>query len=406
MKERNTFSLFFYIRTDRLDNSGMATLYLRISSNGEKIAFSINRKVESTSWDISRGMVNPRTKDASEVNNFIQSLKSKAYEAYRQLLDEQKVVTPSRIKEIIFGTRKRDLTLIQLVEQHNKQMEAGIGYSSTYGNFKNFKTTLNYLKEFVHYTFRKTDIMLSEVDQSFISDYCLFIQKVKNCGNNGTMKHLQRLKKVMNIALENEWIIKSPFARVKIKFHPYDKIILTKEELEIVENLYVNSPKLALVKDAFILSCYTGLSYVDLKNLTRESIVLGIDETPWIITRRQKTDIKARIPLLPKAIDLIDKYKEHPKLKGNHVFPMYSNQKMNDYLKELAKLAGIEKSISFHCGRHIFATVITLANGVPIETVSKALGHTDIRTTQIYSRVLDEKIAFDFDKLRKSLNID
>jgi integrase/recombinase XerD len=217
------------------------------------------------------------------------------------------------------------------------------------------------------------------------------------------MKQLQRLKKVFNWGVNYGWISKTPFSNYKIKFKPYDKVILTAEELEKVENLKGLSPKLEMTRDAFIFSCYTGLAYVDLRQLTKDNIIIGVDGNPWIITRRKKTDIKARIPLLPKALALIEKYKDHRKLKDGQVIPIYSNQKTNDYLKEIANKAEISKPLSFHCGRHIFATVITLANGVPIETVSKALGHTDIRTTQVYARVLDEKIAKDFGILKNKL---
>jgi integrase len=215
------------------------------------------------------------------------------------------------------------------------------------------------------------------------------------------MKQVQRLKKVINMGLNYQWITRSPFIGYNIRFKPYDKIILTADELSNIEKLSGLNAKLSLTRDAFVFSCYTGLAFVDLKNLTYDNV--GIDGNLWIITRRKKTDVKARIPLLPKALELMECYKGHPKLQLNHVIPLYSNQKTNDYLKELAALAEIKKPLTFHCGRHIFATVITLANGVPIETVSKALGHKDLRTTQIYARVLDEKIAKDFTNLKNSL---
>jgi len=403
MKGRNTFSLWFYIRSNRKDKLGQAPIYLRITCNGEESSMSIGQKVTASSWDARRGYAKPKTKEADEINSDIETYRRRVFEAHRRLLEEGKVITPNAIISLISGQKERNYTLLKLMERHNQQMEAGMGVTSSYGNYKNYKTSLGYLKEFVRVYTCRQDILITEVDSSFIDSYVLFLQTEKNCHHNGAMKQLQRLKKVLNLGINYGWISKTPFISYKIKFRPYDKIILTAEELQKIEKLQGLSSKSELTRDAFIFSCYTGLAYVDLQQLTRDNIVAGVDGTPWIITRRKKTDIKARIPLLPKALALLEKYRSHPKLKEGQVIPIFSNQKTNDYLKELAKLAAISKPLSFHCGRHIFATVITLANGVPIETVSKALGHTDIRTTQIYARVLDEKIARDFHTLLTKL---
>ena len=403
MKGRNTFRLWFYIRSNRVDSKGLVPIYMRITVNGVDNSISINRKISEKSWDVKRGCAKPRMTEADEINAYLESLRRRVFEAHRLLIEEGKVVTPDAVLSIVLGLKERNYTLIKLMERHNKNMETGLGITSSLGNYKNYKTSLKYLKEFVKTHTGNTDVLLTEVDNNFIDSYILHLQKKKNCHHNGAMKQLQRLKKVFNLGVNYGWISQTPFSNYKIKFKPYDKIILTAEELEKVENLQVLNPKLELTRDAFIFSCYTGLAYVDLRQLTRDNILIGVDGNPWIITRRKKTDIKARIPLLPKALALIEKYKNHRKLKDGQVIPVYSNQKTNDYLKDIASKAEISKPLSFHCGRHIFATVITLANGVPIETVSKALGHTDIRTTQVYARVLDEKIAKDFGILKNKL---
>lgn len=403
MKGRNTFNLWFYIRSNRVDNKGLVPIYMRITVNGVDNSITINRKISEKSWDVKRGCAKPRMAEADEINAYLESLRRRVFEAHRQLIEEGKVVTPDAVLSIVLGLKERNYTLIKLMERHNKNMEDGLGITSSPGNFKNFKTSLKYLKEFVKAHTGNTDVLLAEIDNNFIDSYILYLQKEKNCHHNGAMKQLQRLKKVFNLGVNYGWISKTPFSNYKIKFKPYDKIILTAEELEKVENLKGLNPKLEITRDAFIFSCYTGLAYVDLRQLTTDNIIIGVDGNPWIITRRKKTDIKARIPLLPKALALIEKYKNHRKVKDGQVIPVYSNQKTNDYLKEIARKAEISKPLSFHCGRHIFATVITLANGVPIETVSKALGHTDIRTTQVYARVLDEKIGKDFTNLKNSL---
>lgn len=403
MKGKASFHMYFYIRKNREDDKGVANIYLRLTVGGEQITVSISRRVKSTSWDDKRGYVKPQAKEAAEINQYIELLRSKAYDTYKTILGQGRLVTPYAISEALWGSKQREHTLITLFDLHNKEMEAGIGLSSTNGNYKNYKTSLRYIKEFLKTKYRRNDLVVTDIDQGFITDYSLFLQTVKNCHHNGAMKQLQRLKKIFGIAVRNGWLQVSPFDGYKLKFKPYDKIILTYEELMSLEALQSLSPKLSVVRDAFIFSCYTGLAYVDIRSLTQEKIQVGVDGMLWIILRRKKSEIKARIPLLPKALALLELYKDHKCHAKGMMMPIFSNQKTNDYLKALAVLAKIDKPISFHTARHVFATVVTLSNGVPIETVSKALGHADIRTTQVYSRVLDEKIAADFRRLRDKL---
>jgi len=193
-----------------------------------------------------------------------------------------------------------------------------------------------------------------------------------------------------------EWLVKNPFSQFQLKFDKYDRQYLSERELELVENTYFKSERLERVKDIFIFSCYTGLSYIDVKQLTAHQIVKGIDNNYWIYTKREKTNEIVKVPILPKALSIIDKYKANSKgINSERLLPLYSNQKTNSYLKEIAKACGIHKNITFHVARHTFATTVLLSNGVPIETVSKLLGHTKLSTTQIYARVLEHKISED-----------
>jgi site-specific recombinase XerD len=222
--------------------------------------------------------------------------------------------------------------------------------------------------------------------------------------NNGVMKHLERLRKMINLALQMEWIDKNPFLAYRLKFEKVDRDYLTKQELAKIEAKDFEMPRLELVKDLFIFSCYTGLSYIDVSNLKQENIVTGIDEEKWIVTSRQKTNTVVKMPILPKALAVLEKYADHPKsLADRTLIPTFSNQKLNSYLKEIADLCGIKKHLTFHTARHTFATTVTLSNGVPIESVSKMLGHTKLATTQIYARVLETKLSDDMAALRKRL---
>ena len=218
------------------------------------------------------------------------------------------------------------------------------------------------------------------------------------------MKHIERLCKMVNMAITMDWLVKDPFAKYKQHFDKVERFYLTKEELSAIENKKFSIERLQTVKDLFIFSCYTGLAYIDTMNLTAGNIVKGIDGNDWLITSRQKTDTDVRIPLLPQAEELIKKYHNHPKaVNYGTLFPVISNQKMNAYLKEIADLCNINKAITFHIARHTFATTVTLSNGVPIESVSKMLGHTTIRSTQVYAKVVEQKLSEDMQNLKKRM---
>lgn len=211
---------------------------------------------------------------------------------------------------------------------------------------------------------------------------------------------------MVNLALKNEWLERDPFAKFKKTFTKTNRECLTEMELKTVELKEFKIERLSFVKDLFVFSCYTGLAYIDVMQLTPGSITFGIDGDMWLFTNRQKTDTNVKIPLLPKALEIIEKYKEHPKAQADEtLFPIISNQKLNSYLKEIADLCGITKNLTFHLARHTFATTVTLTNGVPIETVSKLLGHSSIRTTQIYAKVVERKVSEDMKLLKEKMSV-
>lgn len=222
--------------------------------------------------------------------------------------------------------------------------------------------------------------------------------------NNTVMKHIQRLRKMVTLAYKMEWIEKDPFIKFKPTYIKNEREFLSEEELQTIIEREFEIERLELVKDLFVFSCYTGLSYIDVMHLNENNITFGIDGGKWIITNRQKTNNKVKIPLLPIAEELIHKYKGHIKTKKTKtLFPNISNQKLNSYLKEIADLCKIKKNLTFHIARHTFATTITLSNGVPIETVSKLLGHSKIATTQIYAKVIERKVSEDMEILQTKL---
>tara|TARA_R110002049_G_scaffold183243_1_gene351176 strand:+ start:360 stop:1301 length:942 start_codon:yes stop_codon:yes gene_type:complete len=290
-------------------------------------------------------------------------------------------------------------TLMDLIEYHNGNMV----HVLKPGTMKNYYTTEKYLKRFLKSKFKQEDIYLKQLNYRFILDFEHFLRrctdnKKRLClNNNGVMKHLERFKKMVNLAVKLEWVNKNPFDRFQLKFNKFDRVFLTQRELNLIKKTEFKQDRLQQVKDCFVFSCYTGLSYVDVKELTRDKITKGIDDRNWIYTKREKTDELVKIPILPQAWGILEKYRDYP--TNNGLLPICSNQKVNTYLKEIAGACGVHKNITFHVARHTFATTVMLSNGVPIETVSKLLGHTKLSTTQIYAKVVESKISEDIGNL-------
>lgn len=276
---------------------------------------------------------------------------------------------------------------------------------------KHYKTTQKYLKQFLSKKHKTDNLYLHELNYAFIVDFEYYLKSYqpmdhqRKISNNTAMKHLQRLRKMVTMAFHLEWIDKDPFVRFKSSFEKKEREFLTKEELKRLEEFESSIERLNIVRDLFVFSCYTGISFIDMNKLSKANIVKGIDGNDWIVTKRQKTKMPIKIPLLLKAKELIDKYSKCPRvMASNSLLPRFSNQKINSYLKEIADLCWIKKNLTFHMARHTFATTITLSNGVPIETVSKLLGHTKIATTQIYAKVIEKKVSEDMISLKQKLS--
>lgn len=383
---------------------GESPIYLRVTINGSQSTISTGRSVKNNAWRIKQGRVKDSYQNATQINNHLETLQAKTYKEYSRF--EKQGVNPSakRLIDAISGRGEDIHTLLQAYGYHNKKMAAQVGHGISAGSFKNHRVTSRHLQQFIPTFCNSQDISLNEVNGRFISEFDHYLRVKKNNSQNGSMKNLVRLKKIILMSINNDWMVKNPFRAYKIKFKKTDRVYLNAEELKRFEEFMLPSLKLNKVQDIFVFSCYTGLAYTDVKALTSENLITGVDGNAWLIGKRGKSGVRFTMPLLPKAVMLLKKYQvnenDEPKVV---IFPVMSNQKMNEYLKVIAKLCGINKLISFHSARHTFATTVTLVNGVPIETVSKMLGHTDLSTTQIYARVIDEKIATDMKALQQKL---
>ena len=400
MKTSTTFGVTFFTRLNskKTDN---ALIFVRITVNGKRSEISLKRNLSQKLWDKSKGKVKGNSQEARALNSYIQQVRNKLYDSYSELQKEGKLITVATVKSRYLGTDEQHRTLLQLVSYHNKTMKTVLKP----GMLKNYKTTESYLKKFIKKVYKADDIQLKQLNYGSVVDFEQYLYKLPNLNNNGLMKHIERFKKLCKLGVKLEWLEKDPAINYQLHFDKVERDYLTEEELNTLETSVLEKQTHKIARDIFVFSCYTGLAYCDVFALTVENIVLGIDGNKWLMTQREKTATKVRVPLLNTALTIIEKYQEHPKcIQTGKLLPVYSNQKMNQYIKEVTEKLKIKKHLTFHIARHTFATTITLFKGVPIETVSKLLGHTKITTTQIYARVIERKVSEDMKNLQILMN--
>jgi len=399
MKRSILSNVNFLVRKKKAIHT-LGYLFVKISINGKATEISLKHKVDLNLWDPKKQLVKGSSSHAKTINNFISQVKSKINNDIFILSSQDKRVTTSSLKSYFLGVDEQSKTIVDLFKYH-KQTAAAVLKP---GTLSHYTTTHNYFIEFLETTRKTSDISLNEIDYKTIVDFDFFLRSKDKLNNNGVMKHFTRLKKLFHLAMNLEWITKNPTSKFKVKFIPAERDILNEKELKKLKNASFNNQTLQINTDIFVFACYTGLAHIEVYNLTAENICIGIDGQKWIYTKREKSSVPVKVPLLKEAAKILKKYKDHPKVEiTGKLLPVYSNQKTNFYLKEIAKKLEINKHLTFHIARHTFATTITLSNGVPIETVSKLLGHTKIATTQIYAKVVDKKIAEDMGSLRKIL---
>lgn len=404
----NTFGASFYLKKQKTNQAGKSPIYARITVNGKRIEISVKRSIEESNWNPVKGMAKGSREEITKLNKYLDQFKAGIVESYQQLLLQKKFITAELLKEKVTGEDQAEFTLCKLMEYHNAE-QANVLEP---GTMKNYYTTQKYIKEFIRERFKTNDKYLSELSYKFITDFEYYLRNrtpekgQKPLNNNGLMKHIERFCKMINLAVRLEWLDRNPFQAYQLKFDKVEREYLTKDELARIENKHFNIVRLQVVQDLFIFSCYTGLAYIDVFNLTPANLIEKSENDIWITTNRQKTNEPVKVPLLPKALAIVEKYKGHPQaLAEGKVLPTLSNQKLNSYLKEIADTCDITKPLTFHIARHTFATTVTLTNGVPIETVSKLLGHSKLTTTQIYAKVIESKLGDDMARLKVKLSV-
>ena len=405
MISSQTFSISFWINTSRAKD-GMAEIFARIVVNGKRANISLKVKANIKDWDKKKGLLKSKDTVSQQVNDFIQQTHSQIFKCYMDLKASEASFTAQSLKARFLGEDKVFSSMSDIIAYHNEKMENVLNYDT----MRHYKTSQSYIMEYIKKEYKSTDILLKDLDYGFVVGFESFLRKCKpkhyqpGIGNNTVMKHIQRLRKMITMAYHMEWIEKDPFVRFKTRLIKKERDFLKESELERLESFSCSVKRLNTVRDLFLFSCYTGIAYGDIMLLSPKNVVEGEDGKLWISTNRKKTASPVKVPLLPEALEIIEKYQEPgPQHSPKTLFPVMTNQKVNAFLKEIAYLCKIKKNLTFHMARHTFATTITLTNGVPLETVSKLLGHSKFTTTQIYARVVEKKVSEDMNDLRNKM---
>ena len=394
-------SVLFYAKKSKTKSNLRVPIYLRITVNGKRAEFSTGKDVEISKWSSAQNRLKGNSEEARAINKYLDILKSNVLVLENKLALSRESFDAIDIKNLLTGANTTERYLIPIFEEHNSKIEKLLGKEYAPATLKNFKTCLAHLKEFLWKFHKKSDIDIQKLEPSFLNDFDFFLRTKANINNNSAVKHTKNLSKILKICYHNNWIEKDLVIFYKGRFNEVNVNFLTDEELSSIREKEFSGKGLELVRDMFVFSCYTGLAYIDIFNLTKDQLSKGIDGNLWIITNRQKTGSTSNIPLLPVAEEIIKKYENHPvSSNSGKLLPVYTNQKVNEYLKTIAENCGINKKLTFHCARHTFATTVTLGNNVSMESVSKMLGHKSIKTTQHYAKILDSKVSQDMGSLK------
>lgn len=394
--KRNSFSVFFFIKKTKLLSNGEAPIRLRIKVNGIAVESQIKRSVPPNQWDQATESSKGRDRKASELNEYIRMLKLKALTIHRDLEMSGKFFTSRLIMNTLYNADDNKRTLLSVFRKHNDDCRKLIGIDYVKITITRFDNCCKYLGVLIQQKFGKEDVNLNEIDSEFVRDFEMFLKVERGCQQNTVIRYMKCFKKIINLAIANEWMTRNPFAGIKFQAKEVIKEVLTKEEIERIMAKQFDMQHLEYVRDVFIFCVFSGLAYIDVNNLRAEHITKDNNGDIWIRKAREKTDNMCNIPLLKIPQMILEKYKDHPiRQKTGALLPVTSNQKMNSYLKEIATRCDIKKNLTTHTARHTAASVVFLANGVSIENVAKMLGHSDIRMTQHYAKVMDSSIKRD-----------
>jgi len=386
---RSSFSILFFIRESKARKNGNVPIEVMITVNGERNSFSTGKQIAIEKWDKTKQQVKGKDQETQNLNNYLKAIKAKLYQKEAELLERGFIITAQILYDAYFDKVEslKERSLFEVFEEHNQEQEKLVGNGVSKATHWVSVYTIRLLREFVQQKYKREDLYLRELNLNFIQSFHSFLRIDKGMAQNSSTKHLKLLKKIINLSVANSYMAFNPFSTYKVEREPVDIDFLDEEELRKIINFDTPLPRLERAKDMFLFGCFTGLSYIDIKTLTPEHFEKDNTGRIWIKKRRVKTGVLSRIPLLPIAKLILDKYKG-----GEKLLPIQDPADINKYLKDIAILCGINKRICFHTSRHTFASTVTLANNISLEVVSKMLGHTNTRMTAHYAKCIGEQM--------------
>lgn len=405
---KTIFRTVFYLRSNYTNKEGLSPVMIRIYLNNQRLSIgSSGVAINPKSWDNEKNRLKGRSTEILQANLQLDNIQAGLQAIFRRLeLSED--LSLELIKSEFLGKKEQLDTILSLFEKHNNDIRNQVGISKSVATLQKYENCKRHFSNFIKSKYSRTDLKLSEVTPIVIHDFRIYLLTTKKCMPNTTTKILKFFKTIILFGRKNGFLTHDPFREIRFHLEPVDRGFLTDNEIKTIMQKEMVTPRLELVRDMFIFSCFTGLAYIDVANLTEDNIV-ELDGKQWIMTKRQKTKIATNIILLDIPKMIIEKYASVR--KDGKLLPILSNQKMNAYLKEIADICQINKNLTYHVARHTFATM-SISKGVPIETVSKMLGHSKIQTTQIYARITNKKLEADMlalssklDKFTDSMNI-
>ena len=396
--ERATYSVSFYIKRTKKLKDGTSPIFARISIDGQRCDFGLQKSIPENLWDPHKECIAGTSKEVKKQNAYLDFVRMKLLQHKMDLEQQDIKVTPIGLKHAFKGIEENSKTILQVFQEHNDRCKSLIGIDFAPGTYERYATCYLHVERFMNFMYHKKDMKLSELSPKFVKDFEFYLKTERKCAHNSATKYLKNFKKITRLAMTNGWLKEDPFRGIRFHLEKVDMDFLTQQELDQLIQKKMPVGRLELVKDVYVFCCFTGLAFIDVKNLSYSDIQEK-NQQLWIHKKRQKTKNWCDVPILPPARHLMEKYKDHPKCQAkNLVFPVLTNQKMNAYLKEIAAICQIDKNLSTHTARHTFATTVTLTNHISIEVVSKMLGHSSINMTKKYARVVDELISEDMQK--------
>ena len=379
------------------NKSGRVPILMQLTIGQQTCHISTKQNILPEKWGDGKPI--GHTREDQAITAVLEEIRTKAYNKFLQLQGQNINVTPERLKQALLGKDQvQPRGYVEIFDQWLVEYSKMVGITTSKRTLDKYILVRNRLQDYIASQLGVKDISLEEVTPKFLSNFDNYLRVEYNMANNHAMKIRQKLRTIYKVAIDNGWVSKNPFSTVKIHFDPVERDVLTKSELAALIQTDMEIDRLEKMRDVFVFACFTGLAHCDVAGLTKENIITDEAGQVWLKTHRQKTSEVVDIPLLEIPQLIIKKYQGMKELNGK-LLPTLTNSCSNLYLKEVAVRCGINKTLTFHMARHTFATTVTLSNGVPIESVAKMLGHRNIRTTQIYAKIIKDKLAEDMSKL-------